>query len=235
VIYCELCGEELERKTVHDSALGHEWGEWVVVEEPTCQKVGKKERVCSVCGEVESEILPIVDHVAGEAVKENEVPADCVTDGSYDEVVYCSVCGHEISRETVNVPALGHVAGEVVIENVIPAACEKEGSHDEVVYCAVCGEELSRETVTDAALEHDWTDWIVVVQPDVGVEGRKERTCKICGEVQFEIIPALDAPPTGDEFPVALYVSLMTMSVMGMAVLVWFMLAMKKTGRYSSK
>ena len=39
---------------------------------------------------------------------ENEVAADCTTDGSYDEVVYCADCGVEISRETVTVPATGH-------------------------------------------------------------------------------------------------------------------------------
>ena len=39
---------------------------------------------------------------------ENEVAADCTTDGSYDEVVYCADCGVEISRQTVPVPAAGH-------------------------------------------------------------------------------------------------------------------------------
>ena len=48
------------------------------------------------------------EHVPGEAVVENEVAADCTTAGSYDSVVYCTVCGEEISRETVTVPALGH-------------------------------------------------------------------------------------------------------------------------------
>ena len=235
VIYCEVCGEELERKTVHDSALGHEWGEWTVVEEPTCEKVGKKERVCSVCGEVESETLPIVDHTPAEAVKENEVPANCTEAGSYDEVIYCSVCGHEISRETVTVPALGHVPAEAVKENEVPASCGVEGSYDEVIYCSVCGEELSRQTITTPALEHVWGEWKVVVPADIGVPGLKQRVCQRCGEIQEEVIPALDAPPTGDEFAAGLYITLMVLSVIGMGVLAWFVIAMKKTGRYSSK
>ena len=48
------------------------------------------------------------EHTPAEAVRENEVPADCTNDGSYESVVYCAECGEEISRETVTVPALGH-------------------------------------------------------------------------------------------------------------------------------
>ena len=44
----------------------------------------------------------------GEAVKENEVAATCTADGSYDTVVYCTVCSSESSRATTTVSALGH-------------------------------------------------------------------------------------------------------------------------------
>ena len=39
---------------------------------------------------------------------ENETPATCTTDGSYDNVVYCNVCGEELSREPIVIAALGH-------------------------------------------------------------------------------------------------------------------------------
>ncbi|MBR1764608.1 MAG: hypothetical protein IJ746_04365 [Ruminococcus sp.] len=55
-------------------------------------------------------------HVEGEAVKENEVPADCENEGSYDEVVYCTVCGDELSRETMTIDALDHDWGEPTYE-----------------------------------------------------------------------------------------------------------------------
>ncbi len=57
-------------------------------------------------------VIPATGHTPGEAVKENEVAATCETAGSYDSVVYCTVCGAEISRETVTVPAIGHNWGE---------------------------------------------------------------------------------------------------------------------------
>ncbi len=47
-------------------------------------------------------------HTAAAAVKENEVAPTCTEKGSYDEVVYCSVCKAELSREKKTVNALGH-------------------------------------------------------------------------------------------------------------------------------
>jgi len=71
-------------------------------------------------------------------VKENEVAATCTTAGSYDSVVYCSVCKtHVISRTTVPVDALGH--------NYVDG------------FCGVCGEaeesgcEIGNHTFTNEA------------------------------------------------------------------------------------
>ena len=51
------------------------------------------------------------------AVIENKVEATCETAGSYDEVVYCGVCGEELSRESKTIAALGHKPSAAVIEN----------------------------------------------------------------------------------------------------------------------
>ena len=60
---------------------------------------------CAICDyKVEQEVIPAGGHVAAEAVKENEVAATCTTAGSYESVVYCSVCKAELSRETIEVP-----------------------------------------------------------------------------------------------------------------------------------
>ena len=37
-------------------------------------------------------------HTPAESVRENEIPATCASDGSYNEVIYCSQCSAEISR-----------------------------------------------------------------------------------------------------------------------------------------
>ena len=93
-------------------------------------------------------------HTPGEPVRENEVPATCAAEGSYDEVVYCTACGAELSRETKTIDKLAHTPGEPVVENEVPATCAAEGSYDEVVYCTACGAELSRETKTIDKLAH---------------------------------------------------------------------------------
>lgn len=48
-------------------------------------------------------------HDPAAPVKENVVEATATENGSYDEVVYCSVCGTEISRRTVTVTATGDI------------------------------------------------------------------------------------------------------------------------------
>jgi len=44
-------------------------------------------------------------HTPANSVTENQVEATLKTDGSYDTVVYCSKCGHELSRETTVIDA----------------------------------------------------------------------------------------------------------------------------------
>ena len=53
-----------------------------------------------------------VGHAPGTPQRENEIPATCTDEGGYDEAVYCTVCGEELSREHVVLAALGHDYGE---------------------------------------------------------------------------------------------------------------------------
>ncbi|MBR4864874.1 MAG: hypothetical protein IKU07_09880, partial [Oscillospiraceae bacterium] len=121
----------------------------------TCTESGSVKTTCTNCdmnrygvkfdGKYTYEI-PATGHTAGEAVIENEVANSCTAEGSYDTVVYCTVCEAEISRETTTVAAAGHTPGEEVIENQVANSCTADGSYDTVVYCTVCSSEISRET-----------------------------------------------------------------------------------------
>ena len=74
------------------------------------------------------------EHTPASAVRENENPATCTVDGSYDEVVYCSVCGEELSRETKTIPALGHMYdGDGICERCGYNSASGESSTDESV------------------------------------------------------------------------------------------------------
>lgn len=54
------------------------------------------------------------EHTPATAVRENVVSATCTAQGSYDEVVYCSSCGEQISRTKKYTSALGHNYTSVV-------------------------------------------------------------------------------------------------------------------------
>ena len=75
-------------------------------------------------------------HTPAEAVTENEISASCTADGSYDSVIYCSVCGEEISRETVIVPALSHKWDDGVVTTEPTATADGVKTYT----CTVCGE-----------------------------------------------------------------------------------------------
>ena len=64
-----------------------------------------------------------VSHTPAEPSIEKEKAASCVADGSYDEVIYCSVCHVELSRETKRVPALEHHYESVTTE----PTCTEQG------------------------------------------------------------------------------------------------------------
>ncbi|MCD8312513.1 MAG: arabinogalactan endo-1,4-beta-galactosidase, partial [Firmicutes bacterium] len=143
VVYCTVCGDEISRETVTVPAAGHDYE--AVVTAPTCTEGGYTTYTCTVCGDTyTADETAATGHTAGETVIENSVAATCATDGSYDEVVYCTVCNAEVSRTTVTVSKTGHTGGETVIENEVAATCTTDGSYDEVVYCTVCNAEVSR-------------------------------------------------------------------------------------------
>ena len=121
--------------------------------QPTCTE----DAVCSLC----EAHLPSTGHIIGKPVAENTVEASCTKEGSYDKVVYCTVCGDVLSRNKVTVNASGHIYGEEVIENEIDASCTDDGGYDIAVYCTVCGEELSRTAVSVPSAGHNAGDPVI--------------------------------------------------------------------------
>ena len=173
--HCSVCGETLTAQE-EVPAKGHAWNEGEVTTAPGCETDGEMTYTCqNDVSHTKTEPVAATGHTEGEAVTENEVKADCTNDGSYDTVVYCTVCEEELSRETVAVPAKGHTAGDAVTENEVVADCITEGSYDTVVYCSVCGDEISRETVTVPAKGH--TAGEAVIEDNVAVV-----SCTVCGE-----------------------------------------------------
>ena len=70
-----------------------------------CMGCGKLFSDAALENEIDSPIaIPATGHTESAVVVENEKPSVGVTPGSYDNVTYCTVCGIELSRETIIVP-----------------------------------------------------------------------------------------------------------------------------------
>ena len=120
----------------------------------TCTETGLTDgSKCSVCGTIlkEQEVISANGHSPAAAVKENEKAATCTAQGSYDEVVYCSVCHAEISRTEKTTPKAAHDLNAVAEK---AATCTTDGN---IAYyeCKVCHELFEDEEATKPIDEAD--------------------------------------------------------------------------------
>ena len=96
----------------------------------TCVKAGSAEYwECSECGKYFSDenggneitdkssvVIPAHGHTPLPGVEKNRVEPTCETDGGYDIVVYCGICGDELSRKSERIAATDHAWGEWFVE-----------------------------------------------------------------------------------------------------------------------
>ena len=181
---CTVCGKT---KTEKVEALGHDWNnDFTVDKEATCEETGLKSIHCKRCDSKKDEtVIPAKGHVEGEKKIENATEAVCEAGGSYDEVVYCTVCNKEISRKTIKTEAKGHKwnEGKVTTEPI----CTEEGV--KTFECMVCGKTKTEKV---SALGHDWAeDFTVDKEATCEETGLKSIHCKRCDErKEITTIPA---------------------------------------------
>ena len=124
---CNLCNEA--------RITAHQYGDWHLGEESTCIIYGYNERVCSVCGNVETERLPLVNHSYGDWVTEREPTCSLVG----VRAAYCSVCNDCVTDE---IPTVSHT-----FDNDCDEVCNNCGAvrpvphfdEDQDGYCDICG------------------------------------------------------------------------------------------------
>ena len=204
---CSECGYK------YGNALGHDYVHHDAKAATCTEKGWKAYDTCSRCDYTTYEEISAAGHTAGAAVRENEVAATCTSAGSYDEVIYCTVCKAEISRESKTTPAAGHSFGAWTV--VKEATCTAEGHKTRV--CSVCSAKedkdigkLSHEesdwitdennhwkicTVCNAVIEdetaHTFGNWVIDENATEATEGSRHRECIICGHINRETIPEL--------------------------------------------
>ena len=87
--------------------------------ESTCTTEGLTQGShCSVCGEVfvAQEKIKAKEHTPSKAIKENIIVSTYTRAGSYENVVYCSVCNAEISRKKVTLAKLPKKANTLTVK-----------------------------------------------------------------------------------------------------------------------
>ena len=97
--------------------------------EPTCEQKGYEAYdECKDCDYTTYVEIPALGHKGGNPVEKHRKEATCETDGSYEEVVYCTRCNKELSRVTKIIGAPGHTLKETakVVNGVtvIEYSCE---------------------------------------------------------------------------------------------------------------
>lgn len=176
-------------------AIGHAWDNGVVTTAPGCTDAGVLTYTCGNCKITYTEAIDAEGHAPAAAVKENAVPATCTADGSYDVVVYCSVCEAELSRKTEVDPMVPHKA---VVDVLVAPTCEGTGL-SRGTHCADCGEVLEAQQIIPA-LGHTASDWKYsetehwkvctvetcgeLIEGSKGVHGYddwKDTVCNVCG------------------------------------------------------
>ncbi len=196
--HCSVCNDILVAQE-EVAKIEHAWDEGVKTTVETCGNAGVMTYTCTDCGKTKTEAIEKLEqHTPGAAVRENEVAAKCEEDGSYDEVVYCSVCNAELSREQKTIPATGHTE---VIDEAVAATCTKTGL-TEGKHCSVCDKVLvAQEEV--AKIEHKWDEGKITKEATTEAEGEKTFTCMGCGATKTEAIAKLDPIPAEAAKPAA--------------------------------
>ena len=154
VVYCTVCGKELSRNHTVINAIGHNWDNGKATKEADCENEGELTYTCLNCGMTRTEVIPATGHKQGSEVIENETAATCEKDGGYDTVVYCTVCGKELSRNHKTVNKTGHSWKTKFTWNGYSSAtatriCNNNPSERETVTAVVSSEITKQPTETE--------------------------------------------------------------------------------------
>ena len=146
------------------------YGKWKIIEEPTCTKVGLKQRTCSFDGYVQKEEIPAKGHTE---VVINGYAATCEKSGLTDGKK-CFVCG-EVLEAQKEIAKLDHS----YIKTVVEPTCTEQGYT--IYKCENCGDTYKDDYVK--ALGH--TEVIdEAVAPTCTQSGLTEgKHCSVCNAV----------------------------------------------------
>ncbi len=107
----------------------HTYGDWTIVTAATCTTTGEKQRSCTRCGNVETQIIPVTSHTYGSW--EVITQATCTTSGTRKRS--CTQCGNTVTEA---IAATGHSFSEwTIVEKPTTTSTGLKSST-----CTKCGE-----------------------------------------------------------------------------------------------
>ena len=190
------CDENVE-------VTGHNWGQWIVTLEPTCQTTGNKYHICSICEYKATEVIPI-DSNAHSAATEWKTDAnnhwhECTITGCDELLEYeshkwgewvitteptcqttgskylaCTVCDYKII-ETIPVDPNAHSIASIWTND--------ENNHWHECTIDGCDEKFE---VTG----HIMGEWVITLEPTCKTTGSKYHACTVCEyQTNEEVIP----------------------------------------------
>ena len=167
---CSRCQDTLSRDIPE---LNHEHSYTEMIVAPTCTAKGYTLHKCSCGYEYRTDETEKIPHTPLAAVEENRIESKCEENGSYDSVVYCAVCGTELSREHKVLNATGHDFGDW-IETTAPT-CTTKGV--ETRYCS--HDNTHTETREIDKINHVYIETIIA--PTCTNNGYTLHKC-VCGD-----------------------------------------------------
>ena len=158
------CGEDAE--IVHI----HEWSEWEIINNATCEKEGLKSRHClgDDCTEKDEIVLNCTAHTfnAGQVTKQ----PTCEKEGLLE--FKCTVCNKVVEEK---IPTLDH---ELIVIPGKAADCYYDGLTDGAK-CKLCNEIITEQQIVKA-LGHAWGEAKVSIKATCESEGKETVTCTVC-------------------------------------------------------
>lgn len=132
--HTKVCANDASHKITENCSFTS-----AVTKAASCSETGIRTYTCETCGGTYTETIAKLEHTPGEVQIENSTASSCTVPGTYEEVVYCSVCTAELSRTQKQKDVASHIA-EII--PAVTATCSVEG-FTSGSKCSVCGEILS--------------------------------------------------------------------------------------------
>lgn len=211
------CSCGVEYKDNYVSAINHKYSEWKVINEPTDENTGLKQKICLNCNDIIEEPIAKLDHI--HQYQLITVPSTCLNMGyvknkcscGYEYIEkYINPTGHkytdwkiieEATEEKVGLKQEKCINCNYIITEKIPmkdhihrydekvyqATCTEQGY---TLYTCKCGESYKDNYI--APIGHNYANEEVIIKENCNQEGKIKKECLNCKNIIYEIIPEND-------------------------------------------